>query len=106
MNDLIEAFMKHTFGKNLLSKVNEKQKTKMIQSMMAIVFSHRIHKKDSSSSPNNSSFKKYNKPLDQFVIDSVKDELIDFGIMRDTMYHYSSGVESKFFSYHIESFYF
>lgn len=36
----------------------------------------------------------------------MNDELINFTIMRDTMYHYSFGVEQKFFAHNIESFYF
>lgn len=72
--------------------------------MMAIVFSHRIDKKENPEK--DSPGKKYNKPLDKFVLHSIHDNLIDFSVMRDTMYHYSSGVEQKFFSYSIECFYF
>ena len=73
--------------------------------MIAIVFSHRFDKKEVI---NGSKFsdRRYQKPLDPFVKQSIKDGLIDFSVMRNCMYHYSLGVERTFFENQIESFYF
>jgi hypothetical protein len=65
--------------------------------MIAIVFSHRIDKKETINGSKISD-KKYHKPLDPFVVESMKDGLIDFSVMRECMYHYSSGVERTFFA--------
>jgi hypothetical protein len=92
----METFIKKTFESNLLNGLSRINRLVMIQSMIAIVFSHRIDKKETIIGSKISD-RKYHKPLDSFVVESMKDGLIDFSVMRDCMYHYSSGVESAFF---------
>ena len=70
-----------------MKSLDNEQKMNLTQSMMAFVYAHR-HNKD-----------------DVFILESRKDNYIDFSIVRDVMYSYSKKAQDKFFSHPIESYF-
>ena len=73
MDLAIEQFIKETLGAKVLDNNNfsSDQRSMIIDSMMAFVYSHR-HNKD-----------------DKFIVETKQAGFIDFSIVRDVMYKYS-----------------
>jgi len=91
MDQLLKRFLTQTFGECLLGpEVTEQESRQIVNSLMMVIFSHRVTK------------------CDRFIREAEQEpnSLVDFSIIRDVMYKYSKKSQDRFFSHPIESFLF
>lgn len=83
MDLLLEKFIVHTFGTDILAVKSELEKKQLVNHVMLVVFSHRYCKGD------------------VFINEALAVGDIDFTIVRDVMYKYSKKAQDRFFQFPI-----